>query len=235
MKTSLLFIIVLILSSYNCHSQTDTIYTLKNETIICKITKKTSMNIFYTEKGIGKTIAIKEIKSHSKYEEPLNTNTDSNGQIKLPIDSATGKIMFAEKIKIDSVSKDELFNRASTWFVKRFNSSKDVIQKTDKAEGVIIGKALFMHYMTGLLGENIDAGSEIRYVLTINVKDGKYKYELTDFIYNGKFKTIELGQANTKTANATNKYWNRARQSCLDEANAIITSLKEAMKKTTDW
>lgn len=43
-------------------------------------------------------------------------------------------------VDVPGVSKDELFVKASTWMVEAFNSSKSVIQYSDKEAGVIKGK-----------------------------------------------------------------------------------------------
>ena len=47
----------------------DTIFVKKDkkvENILCKITKVTSMNIFYTESKVGKSLSLKEVMSYSK-------------------------------------------------------------------------------------------------------------------------------------------------------------------------
>lgn len=75
-------------------SQTDTIVTIKSETIICKITKLTSMNIFYTEKGIGKTMSLNEVKHHS----PLNDySTVSAAQKRIPTPTAGDELIKAKQ------------------------------------------------------------------------------------------------------------------------------------------
>ncbi len=102
-----------------------------------------------------------------------------------PFDSATNKISYSEVIKIDStIDKDELYKRARAWFSKTYNSSKDVIQFENKDDCKIIGKALFKVSFKTIIGSNYPGGY-INYTISIYTKNGKYKYEITDFYHTG--------------------------------------------------
>lgn len=78
MKT--IFTMAFALFAFTLASQTDTIITIKADTVKCKITKLTSMNIFYTENSIGKSMTLKETKYHSPFksdaEQAANNNID---------------------------------------------------------------------------------------------------------------------------------------------------------------
>lgn len=78
-------------------------------------------------------------------------------------------------VKVDSVSKADLYNRARTWFAKTYGSAKSVIQMDDKEAGEIVGKGLVETWMS--LGLGVKAHMFVYYTLTVYVKDGKYKYE----------------------------------------------------------
>src|SRR5438309_701659 len=56
-----IFIVLILVGVLTANSQTDTIFTKKNGDIICKITKKTSMNLFYSELGVGKSIPLADV------------------------------------------------------------------------------------------------------------------------------------------------------------------------------
>lgn len=94
--------------------------------------------------------------------------------------STVTTVTYSEVIQMDSISKNELFNRARMAFVTIFKSSKDVIQLEDKENGKIIGKAVFNYNPTIFIGNMLTRGI-VRYSVTIQVKDGRYKYEITDF------------------------------------------------------
>jgi hypothetical protein len=75
MLMKILFVILIgLVFSTITKSQTDTIIENNMNTIVCKITKITSMNIFYTQKGIGKTLSLKDITYHSKFAQIDATN-----------------------------------------------------------------------------------------------------------------------------------------------------------------
>jgi len=103
----------------------------------------------------------------------------------LPIDSITNKITYSEVVKVDSVSKQELFSRAREWFAKAYKNSSKVIQMEDKESGKIVGKALMQVYHKAL-GMTFESGY-INYTISIYIKDGKYKYEFVDFYHTGQY------------------------------------------------
>ncbi|HRG19192.1 MAG TPA: DUF4468 domain-containing protein [Flavobacterium lutivivi] len=106
--------------------------------------------------------------------------------LNLPFDSVTNKISYSEVIFVDSLaSKQELFSRAREWFAKAYKSSTNVIQMEDKESGKIVGKAL-MEVFSSNLGIPVEGGY-MNYTISIYLKDGRYKYEITDFYHTGKF------------------------------------------------
>lgn len=97
--------------------------------------------------------------------------------IQIPVDSATRKIDYQGVVKADGLTKDELYTRAREWFAKTFNSAKDVIQMDDKSAGKIIGKGAangsYFYLLTTIR-------FTLYYTVSITVKDGRYRYEITD-------------------------------------------------------
>jgi hypothetical protein len=106
-----------------------------------------------------------------------------NEKPNLPIDSVSGKITYKEVVFVDSLTnKQELFSRAREWFAKAYKSSKSVIQMEDKESGKIVGKALMsIFFKYG----GMQPGGNINYTISVYLKDGKYKYEITDFYHTG--------------------------------------------------
>lgn len=90
-----------------------------------------------------------------------------------------GKVVYTGVIKVDSVSKNELYNRAKLFFVKNYKSANDVLQLDDKETGQIIGKGIFkIPTGTGLMART----STVLHRLSITVKDGRYKYEVANLV-----------------------------------------------------
>jgi len=94
-------------------------------------------------------------------------------------------LTFTDVVKIDSISKNELYNRAKLWFATTFNSLKDVLQIEDKDAGQLVGNSLFKYTPT-VFNANARIVGNIKLTIKIFVKDGRYKYEFTNFIHESK-------------------------------------------------
>ncbi|MGE7777750.1 DUF4468 domain-containing protein [Chitinophaga sp. NPDC101104] len=81
--------------------------------------------------------------------------------------------------------KDELFVRAFEWVSKSYGSAKAVVDMHDKEAGKIIGKAM-MSFPKSPFGT-------IAYVMSIDVRDGKYRMVISDFRHSGRELTSAYG------------------------------------------
>ena len=173
--------------------------------------------------------------------------------IDLPIDSTTGRISYTEVVMVDSsLSKQELYSRAREWFAKTYNSSTNVIQMDDKESGKIVGKALMQVYCRSL-GSDRKCGF-VNYTISIYFKEGRYKFELTDFYHTGQVISSDNVMpdygACENWINDKRKYPMMSQKAVqkisiyflkqLDEkANALLVDLKQAMKSKAslkpDW
>ena len=166
----------------------------------------------------------------------------------LPIDSGTGKITYSDIVYVDSlVKKQELFLRAREWFAKTYKSSTNVIQMEDKESGEIIGKALMKVYHKAL-GTYYPSG-HINYTISIYLKEGKYRYEITHFYHTGQITshgaTIPDYGSCENMINTTDrtmgishqKMYNYYLEQMDDKTKALIADLKVAMAsgKKSDW
>jgi hypothetical protein len=88
-------------------------------------------------------------------------------------------------IGIDSVpgaTKAQLFERARTWFNESFKSSKSVFQIVDKDNGELTGKGFVTSTVDyKLLGKTNVYKLDFAFMISVFVKDGKFKYMLTNF------------------------------------------------------
>jgi hypothetical protein len=84
-------------------------------------------------------------------------------------------------------TQNELFLKSNEWMVGAFNSAKSVIQHSDKAEGVIIGKYLMLTTPnTVVFGSSTPLpGTDVYAIIDIRVKDNKARIEIkpNDFKY----------------------------------------------------
>ena len=94
---------------------------------------------------------------------------------------AQEKLSFSEVIPVDSVNKTQIYAMVRGWVATTYNSAQDVIQMDDKDAGIIICSALF-EYSYGKLRYAAYEGA-IDYTLKIQIKDGRFKGELSNFIH----------------------------------------------------
>jgi hypothetical protein len=146
-----------------------------------------------------------------------------------------GKVTYTEVVKVDTLlNKDEIYKRVKRWFVDTYKSGKDVIQLDDKDNGEVIGKGNFsvlwqINFMGGM---NINIWETIK----INIKDGRYKYEITDF----RAKYLSLGAQGVarQEIDMALEDWNKGRDDNnkkvypkIDtEVQTLINSLNKAVK-----
>jgi len=156
-----------------------------------------------------------------------------NGQ-ELPVDKETGKVIFTEIVELsdNSVPKDILYNRAKEWFVKAFKSSNDVIQLDDKESGKIIGKGNFSISKSMWLTD-----SQVDFTITIMVKDGRYKYIVSDFFhvstYNEKMYSggsLDDEKPDCGTFNMAKKGWKQVKEQTKSTVDNLIADLKTFME-----
>lgn len=142
----------------------------------------------------------------------------------LPLKNAN--VVYTEVVKVDSMNKKELYNRAKKWVVLKYKSTNDVIQLDDKEDGIIIGKANFgIRYYS--------RKPTIAHTLQIETRDGRYKFTISNFIYsdiqNDKFTVEEF----PKSWAGKKKLYRT-----LDEkVKSIIADLKKSMETELkdDW
>lgn len=94
-----------------------------------------------------------------------------------PLSSDKSEIHYSEVVSLDSISKDLLFGKTKEWFVSKFISYKTICQLEDKTSGIIIVKPIFDVYSYAVGKTKIGI---VEYTLKIQVKDGRYKYEIYD-------------------------------------------------------
>lgn len=91
-----------------------------------------------------------------------------------PIDAKTKLITYRAVVPVEGVSASELYSRAKLWLTKEHSWTKAVIVLDDGGAGKIVAKGdcpvAYGWFRT----------IDLRYELTIEVKDGKFRYTLTN-------------------------------------------------------
>lgn len=168
---------------------------------------------------------------------------DPNARQILPKDE-TGKIVFTEVVEVPNVTKDQLYSRAYEWFAKTFNSAQNVIQMQDKENGKIVGKGIFDEMnASGTLGMGGVKGYA-KFTISIYLKDGKYKYEVADFVHEGIWIGEPYGSPSNGGALENEKpdcgrnvislgKWEKIKIKVDERTLLLIESLKKAMAVET--
>ena len=141
----------------------------------------------------------------------------------VPTFSYCQNLTYTEIVPADSLSKDLLYSNARLWFVHAFNSANNVIQYDSKDDGKIIGKGNFLFHGRAFTSGTNSTGP-VNFTVTVEVKDNKYKYEITDFKHE-QFGFVPQIEPKGFMKVANRDLW----KDCDKEAIDMIADLKKAM------
>ena len=147
----------------------------------------------------------------------------------LPVDTATKKISFTEKIELAGLSKDELYKRAKNLGIAGKNTVKD-----DLANGTYQYKGQFkVSYPAPQPG--LQHTGVVDFVVTIQVKDGRYRYVITDFVHssdkaNGGKLEGNLPECGKHTLTLAG--WGTIKKSVKEQTDKLIANIKAKMAGT---
>lgn len=154
--------------------------------------------------------------------------------INMPRNNETGKIEYSEIVLVDTAtSQMDLFIKAKEWIALNFRSATNVIQMEDKDAGILIGKGNFEIKLTMYL-----TYSRVDFTFKIQVKNGKYRYWISDFVhvsnkqgYSGG--ALENERPDCGTFNMMKKGWNQVKEQTDENIKLLIESLKKEMSLKT--
>lgn len=161
---------------------------------------------------------------------------NAQDSIILPIDSLTGKVIYTEIVKIDSLTKDELYLKGREWVANVFKSSMNVIQMDDKEGGKIICKGQIEIIGEGTWGM-IGRLGYLVFTITLNFKNERYRYEITNLSHQGWGSLPNKG--NIEREEMSDKYskkvWSSFKIESDKQIKLLIKDLKDFMTKSNDW
>jgi hypothetical protein len=101
-----------------------------------------------------------------------------------PIDNETKLITYDKVVTLPDLKeskKEDLYNKALAWANAFYKNPTDVIREKNQEAGKIVCKARFkIQNEKDKTGFASDAGV-VQYTLTIMVKDGRYRYHISNF------------------------------------------------------
>ncbi|MGD1846412.1 MAG: DUF4468 domain-containing protein [Salibacteraceae bacterium] len=97
-----------------------------------------------------------------------------------PRDEKTNLVSYNEVVT-ETGDKTALYEKGKKWFNTYYKSPSSVIKKQDMEAGVISGRGRIKLWdIDPKTGERIKTGGIALYTITIQFKDGRYRYEITD-------------------------------------------------------
>ena len=167
---------------------------------------------------------------------------------KLPVDEK-GKITFTDVVKADSIKAGRLYANAKNWLTARGYE----IEKADSTGGQIMAKYIFPVYDKGYVSKKLNG--KISCDVVIDVKDNKYRYQLSNFEFayfkedrNYKFSpTGKKKKLEEPLAKGWQPLWDQHKKTTENVVKTETTALKTGMlsiekapeeiakKKTLDW
>jgi hypothetical protein len=148
----------------------------------------------------------------------------------LPVDPQTKLITYQGVVEVPGVSKADLYTRAYAWVANAYRSANAVVQMQDKEAGQLVAKGL-TRITVRTMGMDMDAGV-IRHTLTIYVKDGRYKYVLTNLTHeDSRPKAVSVGplEGENLPFGMTKKVWARMKSDANRDAYRLVAELQAAM------
>ncbi len=158
------------------------------------------------------------------------------GISKLPIDADTKLITYKEVVNVAGTPGD-LFNRAIEWINKQYKNPADATKVRNPATG-LIEISHRIEVTRDDKGTTRIAGV-IVYAMKIEIKDGRYRYTITNF----NIKDVSLQPMEhwlDKKDKAYNAVWDDYLKQVDDYTTKLIASLKTGMlpptpKKVDEW
>lgn len=168
-------------------------------------------------------------------DEPELNNLPPNPNVPeiMPRDATTEKVSFTDVVTVSDATKDQLFNRAKSWMTNYYKNEQFAIN--NKEEGRLTREGMFAK--TYNQGNGKTSTDKHNYNISVFIKDGKYKYEITDLVANDG-KELEKVYEMLQVINRP-KLIRYVNQQIYEGVEEVVKSLKAAMlvdpKSKTDW
>jgi hypothetical protein len=157
----------------------------------------------------------------------------------LPISEKTKLITYSEVVQVEGLSAGQLFDKSLQWANGFYKNPKNVIRTSDKSNGKLVCKGRYrMNNPPNKKGVVTSAGDAM-YKLTINFKDGRYKYEITEFNWM-KTSAFPAERWFDTDSQSYSPVYNSYLQQTDQKAKEVIETLKATMssppeKTEEDW
>ena len=148
--------------------------------------------------------------------------------LQLPVDSITKLITYERVVQVTGTKAELLYKRAVGWFRTYYKNPSEIIRENDSIKFKITGKPRFKIFNPpDKEGTKTDAGL-IQYTITVTAKDGRFKYELTEF--NWKQQSYFASERwMDKKSQSYNSVYNEYLKQLDQYAKELIRNLEDAL------
>lgn len=149
---------------------------------------------------------------------------------------AQESLTFSRVIQAEGATKDAIYATLLDWISTNYKGIKSDSQVTDKDAGLIVKQGTF-EYSKGGIAFSCYSGY-VSYKLKFQIREGRYKAEVTSFIHDikiGNSDGCRLGLITTAEEygkggmqkGANNKVWNDIKEKAENYSESIFDSLEE--------
>ena len=166
----------------------------------------------------------------------------------MPVDKETGLITYTEIVPSDGADAKALYKAAQLWGINVYCRDKPFLQFKDDENHTLTLKPVVYLYSQA---DGITIEGYVRYTLTVECKDNKYKYTFTNFRQEnvGNTNTCDGGALEKDTYEcpaglSSNKklkeFWDDIKSQTNDAVHFLISDMKKSIDKTvhtkkSDW
>ena len=142
-------------------------------------------------------------------------------------------LSFTEVVPVERTPAKELYLRAVSWLAHSVVDAESVLEVQDRESGTLISKVAIPYEPNVAASENVRGF--ITFTVTIMVKDGRYKYTISDFTHHGSPSATEdainFGPLTTaeEYPEISTKIWKHLKTVSASRASDLIRSMKTAM------
>lgn len=153
---------------------------------------------------------------------------------------------YSKIITVDSVSKNDLFDRSLIWCSKAFTNSKSAINVKERDGGIISGKGSYdLTYKYLLKKDSLKSFDTYDFDWLIQVKDGKVKFSISQVKQHFPGDENETLVVTTSDVSPyknglmsrarIDAMWNGSKQQFVKDLDELMNDLEAELHKSTDF
>ena len=167
-----------------------------------------------------------------------------NAQETLVTKSQDSLLVYSRVLKIDSLSKADIYDKALIWCSKSFSDSKGAINVKDKESGIVAGKASIKNYYKVPAKKDSSVSwifSDYIFDWLIEIKDGKARFSTKNIMYHDDagdhpvyINSKPPGRVMFQKPDKTQIEWDMSKRYFAIYMDAITESLYTDLKQKSD-